>query len=198
MNFMGRILFARHGESLANRQGVMQGSQVDTSLTDKGELQAKMLAGRLAESFSDIVKIVHTGLLRSKETADCLAEILEVESLEMCEDLREMDLPGMARLLKSEVPFDALCRAQQGEDVGEALNAYPDLDIAAFRLRVNAAASDLLNEVRDCPEDIIVVVHAGVLHALKGRLESVGAGEDKSGHGHANCALYKLLPKSTD
>jgi broad specificity phosphatase PhoE len=61
-----RILVARHGETLTNRQGVFCGHS-ETELTDRGRLQAQALANRLAHE--EIAAVYTSGLGRAVETA---------------------------------------------------------------------------------------------------------------------------------
>ena len=71
------IIFLRHGESVGNAERRWQG-QADFPLTGKGRDQAQALADRwLAESRS-FDTILASPMKRAKETADIIAEVLEL------------------------------------------------------------------------------------------------------------------------
>jgi probable phosphoglycerate mutase len=71
------IYFVRHGQSLANAQGVAAGSGYDAPLTEKGENQAR----RLAQNFKGINfdLIVSSPLLRVQTTAKILIDELGLQ-----------------------------------------------------------------------------------------------------------------------
>jgi broad specificity phosphatase PhoE len=72
---MHRITFLRHGESIGNIKGCIQG-QVDFPLTDKGREQAAMLAElwRTDEVRYDL--IISSTLLRARQTAETISAAL--------------------------------------------------------------------------------------------------------------------------
>jgi broad specificity phosphatase PhoE len=62
-----RIIVVRHGESVANTQGIFQGQTYDTDLSELGFRQAKALAERLKEL--GVSKIITSPLKRTYQTA---------------------------------------------------------------------------------------------------------------------------------
>lgn len=67
------LLFIRHGETEDNLTKTLQGFR-DTSLTDNGHAQARVLATRLLEQYPNPSIIYHSPLIRIKQT---IAPILE-------------------------------------------------------------------------------------------------------------------------
>ncbi len=72
------IYFIRHGESIGNVQGIIQGS-LDLGLTEKGMEQA----GYLSKSLKDktITKVISSPLLRATQTSEILNHELNAEMI---------------------------------------------------------------------------------------------------------------------
>lgn len=64
-----KLLFIRHGESVANTEGRLQG-QMDSPLTDLGREQAHALARRLVRECWPVSSIHSSDLRRAAETAE--------------------------------------------------------------------------------------------------------------------------------
>lgn len=67
---MKHIYLIRHGESIANTQGIYQGITYDTDLTDLGKKQAQALAERLGKI--EIDYIISSPLKRTRQTAEAI------------------------------------------------------------------------------------------------------------------------------
>ena len=82
------VFLARHGESEWNRDKIIQGNyQEGNALTDKGREQARQLAVSVKDK--GITKIICSDLNRAKETAQIVADILEVE-VEIWPEIKEV------------------------------------------------------------------------------------------------------------
>ena len=68
---MVKIYLIRHGESLANTEGIYQGQTYDTKLSPLGVRQAEAVAGRLRHE--PVRRIVASPLTRTKQTAQAIA-----------------------------------------------------------------------------------------------------------------------------
>lgn len=98
-----RIVLVRHGETDFNVEDRWQGSRSDVPLNDTGRGQAAAVADRLAERYgSDLAAIYASDLARARETADILADRLELEVVEE-PALRELDHGRWDGLLKSDI-----------------------------------------------------------------------------------------------
>jgi broad specificity phosphatase PhoE len=83
------ILLVRHGQSTANRDGLLVGRS-DVALTEKGELQASSLAGRLGT-----VRVALTSpLLRAARTAELALPGVEIEVDEAFIEMHYGELEG--------------------------------------------------------------------------------------------------------
>ncbi|WP_165003872.1 MULTISPECIES: histidine phosphatase family protein [unclassified Enterococcus] len=83
------LYVTRHGETTWNAQGLVCG-RADVPLTEKGENQAKELAKKVAELKTPITKIIHSPLQRAKNTAQAVADQLDLP-MTVDERLVEMD-----------------------------------------------------------------------------------------------------------
>ncbi len=69
---MTTVLFVRHGESRANRQGVFAG-HLDVELEENGVRQAECTAGYIAENYT-VDKVYASDLQRAYKTGACIAK----------------------------------------------------------------------------------------------------------------------------
>lgn len=92
-----RIVVLRHGLTAWNAEGRYQG-QADVELTETGHQQAKAAAIALVKAY-DITRIVSSDLLRTRQTAACLAEEsgLPVAYDERLREIHVGDVSGLTR-----------------------------------------------------------------------------------------------------
>jgi 2,3-bisphosphoglycerate-dependent phosphoglycerate mutase len=90
------IFFLRHGRSSGDDEGVLEG-RYDSALTEIGRAQAQTRAINWKEQRVKFDLIISSTLLRSHETAQMIAEILQVP-LETDPDWMEMDNHPLAGL----------------------------------------------------------------------------------------------------
>ncbi|NMA69887.1 MAG: histidine phosphatase family protein [Desulfitobacterium sp.] len=84
---MLRIILTRHGETLWNIEGRVQGF-LDSPLTEKGKIQARLLGKRLKKE--GITKIYSSDLARAKGTANIIRDELGLPEILLNEALREL------------------------------------------------------------------------------------------------------------
>ena len=89
-SFETKLLLIRHGETDWNVETRMQGHK-DTSLNEKGVLQAKETAGRLLKNHADVSAIYSSDLARAYSTASETARLFK---LPICKNisLREFNV----------------------------------------------------------------------------------------------------------
>ena len=162
----GRLLLVRHGESIWNRERIVQG-QAGPGLTDRGHQQAGHLGRWLAEEVDGNVAFVSSDLVRCRETATPLADLLGREP-ELDEALRERhfgEWEGVTRdeLERRDPTLWERFRAREdviGEAGGESTQVLVDRVVP--RLRELAARAAVT----------VVVTHGGPVwhgtHALLG------------------------------
>lgn len=85
---MKQLFFIRHGETDNNKASIIQGRSIDASINERGVMQAKAIC-RALEHY-DIQKVVASGLRRTHETLQPLAEQRNLE-IEKYPELDEID-----------------------------------------------------------------------------------------------------------
>jgi probable phosphoglycerate mutase len=157
---MAEILLIRHGETLWNQQGRMQG-QSDSALTATGLHQARQLARRLKEvAFSALYS---SDLGRAHQTARCVADETGHEVI-ADRGLRERDFGIFEGLTNAEI------KARHPEDYELFAKRDPHYVMAGgesaarFRERVMATIERIANDHDG--ETVVVVSHGLVLDAL--------------------------------
>ncbi len=85
---MTTLILIRHGESMANRQGVFAG-QIDPDLQSKGIKQAELTGKYIIDNYK-VDRIYSSDLQRAYKTAMCLAEMLDMEVVQD-KNLREIN-----------------------------------------------------------------------------------------------------------
>lgn len=155
-----RLLLVRHGLSLGNAEGRLQG-QLDSPLADRGRLQARALAGRLVRDDCRISAIHSSDLSRASETAEILAGSLGVTIVPDAR-LREYDFGRLDGVIWSEV--QALYpEIWQAHHEGGAWPPVPGEEgAAAFHHRLAAALADI-QASHEAEDAVAVVTHGGSL-----------------------------------
>lgn len=168
---MSRLYLVRHGESVWNRDGIVQG-QAGPGLTERGHEQARHLAAWLTDEVGTDVAFASSDLVRCRETAAPFATSLGREP-DVDEDLRERHFgtwQGASRVELEERDPDLWQRFRAQQDViseagGESTPVLNGRVVP--RLRALAAAAPVT----------IVVTHGGPVwhgtHALLGVEEGV-------------------------
>jgi broad specificity phosphatase PhoE len=126
------VLWARHGENVANVTKTLSFRAFDGDLTDVGRQQARDLAGRLAAGGSDrIGLLVCSPLRRARQTAGILGQRLGLPVAMELDDLREVNVGNLdgrsdaeaweiyARVLAEWRAGDASARFPGGENRDE-------------------------------------------------------------------------------
>lgn len=167
-----RFFMIRHGEAVANAEGRVAGS-IDSPLTDKGRKEPLAVRKYLGTLADQPKLIIHTPLLRSKETSIILNETMNIPMLE-CASMTERCFGDWQGL-----PLEtmrALRDAGQDPPNGEPMGA--------FQQRVLNGLSEIL-ELQE--EPVLIVTHGGVFGALMGayncKIDVV-----------KNCHLYEFVP----
>jgi probable phosphoglycerate mutase len=96
---MTRLLCIRHAESTWNAQGRWQG-RADPPLSDRGRADAAAAAESIR---GRIERVVSSDLVRARETAQIVASALGLGDVEICGDLREVDVGEWSGLTRDEI-----------------------------------------------------------------------------------------------
>ena len=155
------ILVVRHGETVANKSGILQG-HYDTPLNENGIAQAKCVAKRLKNKHFDA--IYSSDLNRAFDTAKIIAEEHVSLPIIKVEKLREWNLGVL-----------------QGRPYKELIIEYPDI-LAAFKQQQHVPSipggetiEEFHNRIANCLEDIakenlgkkvLIVSHGGAIQRM--------------------------------
>jgi broad specificity phosphatase PhoE len=163
------VLLIRHGQQHIDVENATTGDWIDPHLSDRGRLQARLLA----ESLSTL-KIDHifcSPLLRARETAAPIAGMHRLEA-EIVNDLREVevfrDLPP-EQTARESLGDDLLRAVRQRMLVERNWDVYPYSE-SSFDFRKRAINAIEAAIARNAGERIAVVCHGGVINAYTGHI----------------------------
>jgi broad specificity phosphatase PhoE len=171
---MGKLIFVRHGETVANRERIF--ADEETPLTDTGRIQAAAAARRIAAGYRPAA-VVTSPLLRARETAAIIAAELKL-SVEIWPGLEEQDFGEF----KGKT-FDAIFGMSRDQlwkwepAGGESTEQT--------QTRVLAALAALL--ARHPDEEVVVVCHGMVMLSLC----AYGNGTWEGAEVPENCAVLE-------
>ena len=156
---MGRLFIVRHGETVWNREGRIQG-HTDVALSDRGEEQARLLAQRLKPVEFDAAYA--SDLCRAAETASLILEGREVPVFP-ARRLREyhkgafegMTEPELRSRFPNEYPSYIAKDPDYAPEGGESTR------------QVSARMTAVINEIKErhLEDTVLVVGHGGSLRA---------------------------------
>jgi len=176
------IVFVRHAESQANRDGVWNG-RIDGPLSEEGRATLEPLGRRLSKWRFDAV--LSSPLTRALETARSFSEEVEV-----VDDLIEIDLGEWEG-----VPFDEV-RARHGEELARAVDTRTlpmgrtGESLQQVGERAVAAVDRIFEEMGD-DDRVAVVTHGGFMQSV---LHRHLAGDGRRAHAFtANTAMTRIL-----
>lgn len=165
---MRRLLLVRHGESTANRDGLVLGRSLDVPLTELGCEQAVAAAAKVAELTVGQVAVFCSDALRASQTANIIARRLKVHAVPL-EMLREQDLGDLEGRLVSELRS---LPVPDGFDITEVSWGGGE-SIADVHLRMRRFI-DWLASRDDLPTSVALVSHGHTLCVLQAVLAGRG------------------------
>lgn len=156
------VYFVRHGESLANVNGLVAGAEDDSPLTEKGLRDAQTVAREIMKRITagelHINKIVSSPLQRARQTAEIVSkEVLNGLPVDIDQCWRERGI-GKAAGMKHGTWYHL------EDDPAAGVETRQD-----FCERVAKA----YDELAGLSEDTLVVSHNGVYRALQTYMHSV-------------------------
>jgi broad specificity phosphatase PhoE len=159
------IVWARHGENVANLSQTLSYRVFDGDLTPAGRRQAAELAAGLAAAATEPVgQIACSPLRRARQTADIVADQLRIPVVAVLEDLRELnvgDLDGRSDAQAWQV-YRAVLAAWQAGDGHQAFPAGENRDQLGARILRALLAVAALDPAGG---RTLVVAHGGALRA---------------------------------
>jgi broad specificity phosphatase PhoE len=161
-----RILFARHGESEANLQGIISNRNLPHKLTPKGIVQAKAMAEKLTIT-SNLKIICSSPIPRAIETAGIVAEWFGLP-ISVYDALREFDCGGMEGR-GDQAAWLAHQEVIHAWENDHNLDRFIPPDGERFtdmRIRFVPFIQNLIANYQYLDGDILLVSHGGLLHRM--------------------------------
>jgi broad specificity phosphatase PhoE len=163
---MTTVLWARHGENVANLSRTLSYRVFDGDLTPAGRRQARKLAAFITtDSAGPIARIVCSPLRRARQTAEIVGERLRLPVAAELEDLRELnvgDLDGRSDPAAWEV-YAAVIDAWRAGELDARFPGGEDCAELCHRLRQALQAVAAMSS--GGRERALVVAHGGALRA---------------------------------
>jgi broad specificity phosphatase PhoE len=188
-----RLLLIRHGESVANAEGRLQG-QVDSPLSEAGRQQARALAERLAGDEPTISAIYASDLSRAAETAQIVAGRYGLP-LTLDTRLREYDWGRLSGSIWREVEFLYPEIWQQWHSSQGWVSLPEDEGHEPFVRRLAAAMASIRAAHQD-EETVAVVSHGRSLGMILCHLLDIETRRRLPFHfGNASLTIVELRPR---
>lgn len=149
---MVRIIVVRHGETVENREGIIQG-QAEGTLSSNGIEQAWRLAKRLSEEKFDV--ILSSDLARAVDTTRQIAAFHPLTPLRICKELRERALGKFEGRMKQEISDWRRHEQELGDSI---VKKYGGESVQELQARVNTFMNSLPLETYD---SVLIVGHGG-------------------------------------
>jgi broad specificity phosphatase PhoE len=161
---VAEVLWARHGENVANLTRTLSYRVFDGDLTDVGRRQARELGERLAARAADPVRLLACSpLRRARQTADIVGQRLGLAVAMELDDLREVnvgELDGRSDARAWEI-YTAVLEAWRGGDTLARFPGGENRDELCARL-VRALTIVARSAAAECS---LVVAHGANLRA---------------------------------
>jgi broad specificity phosphatase PhoE len=156
-----RILIVRHGESTGNLNKIFQG-QGSYPLTEKGKIQAVLVAKELKDKYNSIDCIYSSDLVRAKESAEIIANILGITEVTFVKGFREHN----CGILQDKVFSDELIEKYLKPSMEEHSLKIPDGESRNEMVaRISTAFDQIVSKTKE-KSTILIITHGGVLGRL--------------------------------
>src|SRR2546423_3458924 len=179
---MPLLHLVRHGQSVANVEGVFSNGLIDLPLTALGERQASAVAERLAGR--PIAAVYSSPLLRARQTAEVVAARAG-SAVIVDDDLDEVRVGSLdgRRDAEAWAEYDAVMEHWKA---GEPRARFPDGESFADAVARVSRALDRLGRSHDDDDEVVAVVHGGIMLTVIPRLVEMPAGVELL---LGNCAI---------
>jgi len=160
---VARIFLIRHGETVHNRDRILQGPRIDSELSERGQLQARHVAQALAKQ--PLSALFSSPLRRARDTAQAVASIPGRELVvQVVPELYEVDYGTLAGRTYDEV------RPEFEQVVDAWRMGFPDVSFPGGESAVVAQ-----HRVRPFVERVVARARAGETAAVvaHGRINRV-------------------------
>jgi probable phosphoglycerate mutase len=165
---MAEVLWARHGENVANLTRTFSYRVFDGDLTDTGRQQAEDLAGRLADGAGEHVSLLACSpLRRARQTAEIVGRRLGLAVALELEDLREVNV-GELDGRSDAGSWDTYSRVITAWQAGETGARLPGGEDGAELCTRIGRALDTVARAAEGARSLVVAHGANIRAALPG------------------------------
>ena len=169
------LTIVRHGQTDYNKQGLVNGGNIDTLLNETGREQVRALAKKLKKRKFDV--LISSDLKRAVETAEILSKELNVPHVARWKELRERDTGDWT----GKPVKDFVTQLPQGITASPAM--FPGTppkgeSLKEFLNRLEGALERIRIEFPG--KRILVACHSGPLRGLQALVENLGFAEAAS------------------
>jgi broad specificity phosphatase PhoE len=180
------IYLVRHGESTANRDGIIQG-QLNTQLTILGKQQARLVANRLKDYNFDY--IYSSDLKRAKNTANQI-NYHHNKKLILDLRLREINRGKWQGEKKTEVNFEEL------EGTNLERKPFGGESIIEQDKRIQEFIADLIKNHKSENRKILIVSHGGSMRYLLKNIFDIKLSKSNKIKKPSNSSFYHITYSS--
>ena len=161
------LLIVRHGESVANAQGRMQG-QHDYPLSAAGEEQARLLGSWLRRAGFQFDAVYSSPLTRALTTARALTAELDLPEPELAPELSELHAGSLQGLTRDEIQASYPGFMQRAVTELGDFSEYGGESYDEVQLRVRSLLLRWQAKHREAAHRILAVAHGGTnFHLVK-------------------------------
>ncbi len=183
---MKELYIIRHGETDLNRQGIVQGRGVNTSLNSTGRAQAQAFYDKYKEIVFD--KIYTSSLIRTHQTVEpFLKQNIPFEQMANLDEMAWGELEGMPRTELTISTFDHLAKEWKSGNFEAKIPGGESPQEVAARLRV--ALNSILARTNE--KTVLICIHGRALRILMCLLLDKSL-KDMDTILHANTTLYQV------
>lgn len=158
---MKNVFIIRHGETDNNKSHIIQGRSIDASINDTGRKQAFAIRDALKDV--PVQRLIASGLVRTHETAQPLAEVKELE-IEKFDELDEINfgvLEGLSFLDNKDLINELNDKWKSGQvDHGPENGESP---LQTYE-RANRKVTEILENSEE--ENLVFIVHGRLTRIL--------------------------------
>ena len=153
------IYFIRHGESEANIQWVFAGQKNNSPLTTKWRQQAQEVGRKFKDQNIHIHKIISSPLIRAQQTAECIAQEIDIniDKIMIDDRLIEYDMGDLTSTPIQNISSAKLLSAQNAESINH------------FTTRIQS----FLKSISKTQENYLIVSHAGVGRLIETMIQKI-------------------------
>ena len=180
--FKNKVVLVRHGQTLWNLEKRTQG-HLDSPLTGLGISQAKETASKLQEYKFDL--IISSPLGRALQTANLIAEELKISKIQTDPNLAERHL-GVLQGCAKEESLKKYPHFYGTNNKFIQCSDIPEAETLQEFLNRTGKAVEKISEISKA-NNVLVVTHDGVLHAIIGHVKSIDFGEVQKSYKFEHC-----------